>query len=156
MQQISTAVINVDIQALCNFGIEIPLPGFDIVSRDLRERRRVFAAGIYEIDGVENLHRLMSVQRRDDLCNDSQVSVEEFAETPAVLNGVAPGASANEQLEPGSAKGVLYIDRQQDNSELIVSCGFQGMMKSVVRAAGSQMGRSLIRGVLGSILGGRK
>jgi DNA helicase HerA-like ATPase len=28
------------------------------------------------------------------------------------------------------------------------------MMKSVVRAAGSQMGRSLIRGVLGSILGG--
>jgi DNA helicase HerA-like ATPase len=30
------------------------------------------------------------------------------------------------------------------------------MMKSVVRAAGSQMGRSLIRGVLGSILGGRR
>jgi DNA helicase HerA-like ATPase len=32
----------------------------------------------------------------------------------------------------------------------------EAMMKSVVRAAGSQMGRSLIRGVLGSILGGRK
>ena len=30
----------------------------------------------------------------------------------------------------------------------------EAMMKSVVRAAGSQMGRSLIRGVLGSILGG--
>jgi DNA helicase HerA-like ATPase len=30
------------------------------------------------------------------------------------------------------------------------------MMKSVVRAAGSQVGRSLIRGVLGSILGGRR
>ena len=30
------------------------------------------------------------------------------------------------------------------------------MMKSAVRAAGSQMGRSLIRGVLGSILGGRR
>jgi DNA helicase HerA-like ATPase len=32
----------------------------------------------------------------------------------------------------------------------------EAMMKSVVRAAGSQMGRSLIRGVLGSILGGRR
>jgi uncharacterized protein len=30
----------------------------------------------------------------------------------------------------------------------------EAMMKSVVRAAGSQMGRSLVRGVLGSILGG--
>src|SRR5204863_8921817 len=30
------------------------------------------------------------------------------------------------------------------------------MMKSAVRAAGSQMGRSLIRGVLGSLLGGRR
>jgi uncharacterized protein len=32
----------------------------------------------------------------------------------------------------------------------------EAMMKSAVRAAGSQMGRSLIRGVLGSILGGRR
>jgi DNA helicase HerA-like ATPase len=32
----------------------------------------------------------------------------------------------------------------------------EAMMKSVVRAAGSQMGRSLIRGVLGSILGGKR
>jgi len=32
----------------------------------------------------------------------------------------------------------------------------EAMMKSVARAAGSQMGRSLIRGVLGSILGGRR
>jgi DNA helicase HerA-like ATPase len=32
----------------------------------------------------------------------------------------------------------------------------EAMMKSVVRAAGSQMGRTLIRGVLGSILGGRR
>ena len=30
------------------------------------------------------------------------------------------------------------------------------MMKSAVRAAGSQLGRSLIRGVLGSLLGGRR
>jgi DNA helicase HerA-like ATPase len=32
----------------------------------------------------------------------------------------------------------------------------EAMMKSVARAAGSQMGRSLIRGVLGSLLGGRR
>ena len=32
----------------------------------------------------------------------------------------------------------------------------EAMMKSAVRAAGSQVGRSLIRGVLGSILGGRR
>jgi hypothetical protein len=32
----------------------------------------------------------------------------------------------------------------------------EAMMKSVARAAGSQMGRTLIRGVLGSILGGRR
>jgi hypothetical protein len=32
----------------------------------------------------------------------------------------------------------------------------EAMMKSAMRAAGSQMGRTLIRGVLGSILGGRR
>ena len=53
-------------------------------------------------------------------------------------------ASAESQAPRSPSRG-----RQPDSMA-------ETMMKSVVRAAGSQMGRSLIRGVLGSILGGRR
>ena len=56
----------------------------------------------------------------------------------------APVESGNPPRSPAAPRG-----RQPDSMA-------ETMMKSVVRAAGSQMGRSLIRGVLGSILGGRR
>ena len=56
----------------------------------------------------------------------------------------SPGSSGSAPRPPASPRG-----RQPETMA-------EAMMKSVARAAGSQMGRSLIRGVLGSILGGRR
>ena len=55
-----------------------------------------------------------------------------------------PGEQARSQRPAPASRG-----RQSDSMA-------EAMMKSAMRAAGSQMGRSLIRGVLGSILGGRR
>jgi len=56
----------------------------------------------------------------------------------------APKAESETRRVPAPSRG-----RQSDTMA-------EAMMKSALRAAGSQMGRSLIRGVLGSILGGRR
>jgi uncharacterized protein len=57
-------------------------------------------------------------------------------------------ASASPTVDPSPQRPVARGRQPESMAET--------MMKSAVRAAGSQMGRSLIRGVLGSILGGRR
>jgi DNA helicase HerA-like ATPase len=59
---------------------------------------------------------------------------------------------ANASPAPSSSGGATTRTSRGRQPESMA----EAMMKSVVRAAGSQMGRSLIRGVLGSILGGRR
>ncbi|MEQ1934358.1 MAG: helicase HerA-like domain-containing protein, partial [Fimbriimonadaceae bacterium] len=58
----------------------------------------------------------------------------------------ASQAQVKEQGEPISRGGAT---RRTDSV-------FESMAKSVVRAAGSQLGRSLIRGVFGNLLGGSR
>jgi DNA helicase HerA-like ATPase len=67
----------------------------------------------------------------------------------------APVASTTSDQEPASSGGRGSRQPAAPRGRQPESMA-ETMMKSVVRAAGSQMGRSLIRGVLGSILGGRK
>jgi uncharacterized protein len=66
------------------------------------------------------------------------------AESTDVAGDVRTDARATDERIPPLPRG-----RQPESMT-------ETMMKSVVRAAGSQMGRSLIRGVLGSILGRRR
>ena len=56
----------------------------------------------------------------------------------------APGSDSGSRRTSSAPRG-----RQPDTMA-------EAMMKSVARAAGSQMGRSLVRGVLGSLFGGRR
>jgi DNA helicase HerA-like ATPase len=67
------------------------------------------------------------------------------------LKAKAAEAPAAEPPTPGTARRTSAAPRARQTDTMT-----EAMMKSVVRAAGSQMGRSLIRGVLGSILGGRR
>jgi DNA helicase HerA-like ATPase len=70
--------------------------------------------------------------------------------------------SAYERLKAKASAGPPVPPSEETKSQPVSPRGRQpetiaeAMMKSVVRAAGSQMGRSLIRGVLGSILGRRR
>ena len=74
----------------------------------MRVRRRVQAVLVHEPGSVEDLHRLVRVECRDDLRDRAEVPVDELAE-PAVVVGRA----RDEQLEVRGAEGVLGVDREQ-------------------------------------------
>jgi len=75
---------------------------------------------------------------------DRESAYERLKTKAAEAAAPSPKAEPETRRAPAPSRG-----RQSDTMA-------EAMMKSALRAAGSQMGRSLIRGVLGSILGGRR
>ena len=63
--------------------------------------------------GMEDLERLVGVERRDDLGQGRQVPVEELAQARVVLERAGARAPGDEELETGRAERVLHVDEQQ-------------------------------------------
>ena len=93
-----------------------------------------------EPDGVEDLHRLVRVERRDDLRDCVQVSVEEFAQPPVVVDRARAGASSHEQLEAGDAEGVLDVHGDQADPLQVVG----GRAQPVLESPGFGLARALL------------
>ena len=69
---------------------------------------------------VEDLERLMAVERRDDLRQRGEVPVQEVAQSPAVVQRPRTGAPGDEELEPRGAERVLNVDEQQARANPIL------------------------------------
>jgi hypothetical protein len=73
-----------------------------------------------EPDGMEDLHRLVRVEGRDDGRDRVEVPVKELAEAAAVVDGAGAAAAADEELEVRQAERVLDVDDQQADSKRVV------------------------------------
>ena len=82
-----------------------------------------------EPEGVEDLHRLVGVERRHDLGDRVEVPVEELAEAAVVVDGPRPGAPGDEELEARDTERVLHVDRDEADSERVVGGWMQRMIQ---------------------------
>lgn len=62
---------------------------------------------------MEDLKRLVGIERDDRLRDRVQVPVDEGAESPVVVEGARSRATRDEELEAGSAERVLGVDEQE-------------------------------------------
>src|SRR5215211_4128116 len=65
---------------------------------------------------MEDLHRLVRVERQDDLRDRVEVSVDELADAPAVVD-----RAGHEELEARYTERVLHVDEEQRDSPRVVS-----------------------------------
>ena len=61
-------------------------------------------------DRVEDLHRMMGVEARQDLRDRAEVAVDESAQTTVVVDRSRARASGDEELEVRDAERVLDVD----------------------------------------------
>ena len=91
----------------------------NVLQRHGCHRLRVLAIRVDQKDRVENLHGRVRVERRVNLGDRCQVTVDEGAQPAVVLNRAASRTAADEQLEIRQAEGVLHVDRQQAYAPLV-------------------------------------
>ena len=77
---------------------------------------------------MEDLERLVRVQGHDGLGDRMEVSVEEGAQPPAVLERARAGASGDEELEAGRAERVLHVDEEQAESGAVAGRGLEAVL----------------------------
>jgi hypothetical protein len=75
--------------------------------------------GVDEEGRVEDLERLMRVERDDCLRDQIEVVVDERAEPAAVVERPRPRTTCHEELEPGRAEGVLGVDGEEADAGLV-------------------------------------
>jgi hypothetical protein len=97
---------------------------------------------------MKDLHRLVRVHRGNDLCNDSEISIEEFAKTPAVIDRASAGTPRDKEFKSRHAERVLYVDCQQCNPNSVFCCGLQTVKPGPVRGLHSEI---LIRDAIDSL-----
>ena len=90
-----------------------------ILGRDERVGLRVVAV-LVDQPQVEDLHRPVRVQAREDLRDRAEVSVDELAQAAVVVDGAGPGTAGDEQLEVRDAEGVLDVDGEHAEPELVL------------------------------------
>ena len=108
--------------------IDPPSSRRHVLGSDERVRARVAAVDVDEVRGVEDLERLMRVERGDDLRDRAQVPVEERAQAPAVVERARSRAAGDEELEAGRAERVLRVHEQETDAGRVVRCGLESML----------------------------
>jgi hypothetical protein len=99
-----------------------PTPARHVVERHERIRVGVVAICVDEERRVEDLERLVRVERDDGLRDDAEVAVEEGAEAPRVLHGARTRSSRDEELEPRRAERVLHVYEQETGANAVLRC----------------------------------
>ncbi len=93
-------------------GLTCQRPDSSVLHRDERVRIRVTTFLVDEERRVEDLERLVRVERDHDLCDRAEVPVEERAEALRVVCGARAGPPGDEELEPRRAERVLLVYEQ--------------------------------------------
>ena len=73
-----------------------------------------------EPDRVEDLHRVVRVEAREDLGDRAEVAVDELAQPAVVVDRAVARAPGDEQLEVGDAEGVLDVHGEQADAPLVL------------------------------------
>jgi hypothetical protein len=110
VDQVTVRVVGVEPRASRDRRVDLPVPGRHVVRGDERVGLRVVPLLVDEPERVEDLHRLMGIERRHDLGDRVEVPVDELAETAVVVDRACAGAALDEQLEGGDAERVLDVD----------------------------------------------
>src|SRR5512139_3123103 len=71
---------------------------------------------------------VMGIEGSNDMADRSQVAINELGQAVVVVHSAAAGATADVQLKTRDAEGVLHIDQQQADLEVILSCRLQLML----------------------------
>jgi hypothetical protein len=121
--EVLVGVLGAEAQAGRRRRVDAPAPGFDVRRGDERERLGRPPFRVHEQDAVEDLERLVRVERGDDLRDRVQVPVDELAEPARVVQGARPRAAGDEELEPGRAERVLDVDDDEREPETVVGGG---------------------------------
>ena len=80
---------------------------------------------VHQVNRMKDLHRLMRVQCGNDLRDNVEIPVNEFAESSAVVHCSTSGPSPDKKLEAWNTKGVLHINHEQRNPEFVGRCRFE-------------------------------
>ena len=91
-------------------------------------------------DRVEDLHRVVRVEAREDLRDRAEVAVDELAQPAVVVDRAAAGAARDEQLEVRDAEGVLDVHGEQADAPLVLPGGAD----AVLRGPGGRLAGALL------------
>jgi hypothetical protein len=119
IQQVLLTVLELDAQAVRHLGGEFPATLLDVFYADQGERIGMPTLSIDEIDGMENLHRLVCIQGRDHPGDPVQVAIDKSAEPAVVVDRTGAGAPADIEFEIWNTKGVLGIDDEQADPDRV-------------------------------------
>ena len=99
-----------------------PAPARHVLERHERVRVGMAAVCVDEERCVEDLERLVGVERHDGLRDDTEVAVEEGAEALRVVHGARTRSSGDEELEPRRAERVLHVHEQEAGANVVLRC----------------------------------
>src|SRR4030067_606115 len=109
VKKVPLSIILIDLQTITKGRIEFPNTFKNIFFRYVCKRRWMFSFIINDINGVKNLHGLMSVHGWTDLCNHFKIPVNEFTQPAVIVNRPCARTSADIEFKPGYTERVLYI-----------------------------------------------
>ena len=117
--QVLLGVVRVEPETLGRRRADPPAAGLHVRSRHRRERLGMPALVVDEHDRMEDLERLMCVERRHDLRQAVKVAVDELAQPARVVQRARAGPPGDEELEARRAEGVLDVDDHEGDSESV-------------------------------------
>ena len=120
VQEMPLTLVCADAESTSRIRVETPTAALDVVDGDDGVRRRRIAFRVHEPQRVEDLRRLVRVERREDLGHGVDVAVEELAEAAVVVDGSSSRAAAHEQFEFRNAERVLHVDEHERDAEVVV------------------------------------
>ena len=112
--EVPARVVRVDPERLARLVAHSPAAGLEVGSGHERVRLGVASVGVDEERGVEDLERLVRVERRHDLRHGREVPVHELADAASVLD-----RPLDDELEAGRAERVLDVDQDEANARLV-------------------------------------
>jgi hypothetical protein len=128
VQEVPLPVLGVHGDALEGGRVHAPASALDVVGGNERVRGWVSTLVVDEVPGVEDLHRLVRVHRRDDARDRIEVLIDELAQAPVVVERARAAAPRDEELELGQTEGVLDVDEHDAEAEGILVRRAQRML----------------------------
>ena len=118
--EVLLGVVGIEPEPVGGRLVDPPPPRLDVIRGHERVRLRMASLGVDEQRAVEDLERLVRVERGHDLRERAEIAVDELAEPPRVVERSRPGAAGDEELEAGRAERVLHVDDDERDPEAVV------------------------------------
>ena len=101
VREMTRGVVGVEPDRLGDGRVHAPSPVRHVLGRDERVGLRVVAVLVDQPQRVEDLHRPVRVQAREDLRDRAEVAVDELAQAAVVVDGAGPGTAATNSSKSG-------------------------------------------------------